>query len=234
MFATTHWSVVLAAASEGSAGADAALEKLCRLYWYPLYAYLRRRGCGEADAQDLVQGFFMQLLQHGSLSRVTRERGKFRSFLLASINLFLADAKDRDRAVKRGGGAKPVALDALEAEERYRLEPADEADSQRIFERRWALTVLEEVMRRLREEYHAAGKADLLEQIQPFLLGDRSHGTYAEIGARLTLSEGAVKMAALRLRQRYAELFREVISETVSDRAEAEEELRYLSSVIAR
>lgn len=176
----------------------------------------------------------MQLLQLGSLARVSRERGKFRSFLLASVNLFLADAKDRDHAAKRGGGVTPVALDALEAEERYRLEPAHEADPQRLFERRWAMTVLEEVMRRLRDEYHAAGKATLLEEIQPFLLGDRSHGTYADIGARLALSEGAVKMAALRLRQRYAELFREVISETVSDRAEAEEELRYLSSVIAR
>jgi RNA polymerase sigma factor (sigma-70 family) len=233
-FTTTHWSVILAAGHDSSPGAHEALEQLCRTYWYPLYAYLRRRGLAEHDAQDVTQGFLTQLLERDSLKFVSQERGKFRSFLLASLNFFLADQRDKAGAGKRGGGLPVISLDGLEAEDRYRLEPSDEQDPERIFERRWALTVLDQVMDRLHAEYQHADKDRLFEHLQPFLLGERSHATYREVGAKLGLSEGAVKMAILRMRQSYRDLFRQVIAETVADRAKVDEELRFLFSVIAR
>src|SRR5438046_4298853 len=144
VFATTHWSVVLAAKEGDSPSVQEALEKLCRTYWYPLYAYLRRRGCTEHDAQDLTQGFFAQLLERRSIQGVEREKGKFRSFLLASLNYYVADVRDRANAQKRGGGREVFSLDAQAAEERYRLEPADERSPDKLFERRWALTLLDQ------------------------------------------------------------------------------------------
>lgn len=234
-FATTDWSVVLAASRQpDSAQAAEALDKLCRMYWYPLYAYLRRRGLTEHDAQDATQGFLTQLLERNSLMSISRERGKFRSFLLASLNFFVADERDKSSAAKRGGGQTVISLDGLAAEKRYRLEPVDEQNAERIFERRWAMTVLDEVMKRLRAEFDGAGKERLFDRLEPFLLGEKSHATYAEIGAELGLSEGAIKMAVMRLRQRYRELFRHVIAETVADPADVDGELQFLFSVISR
>src|ERR1043166_1148159 len=151
-FATTHWSVVLAAGKSDASQANEALEKLCRTYWYPIYAYLRRRGRGEQDAQDLAQGFFAQLLERRSIQGVEREKGKFRSFLLASLNYYVADERDRAHAQKRGGGRQILSFDAHEAEERYRLEPVDERSPDKLFERRWAIALLDQVLVRLAEE----------------------------------------------------------------------------------
>ncbi|MEW6160090.1 MAG: sigma-70 family RNA polymerase sigma factor [Verrucomicrobiota bacterium] len=234
-FTTTHWTVILTLRQkQNSPAAAEALENLCRTYWYPLYAYLRRRGLSEHDAQDITQGFLAQLLERGSFHSVSRDRGKFRSFLLASLNYFLADAHDKASAKKRGGCQKVIALDALSAEERYQLEPLDAQDAERLFERRWALTILDEVMRRIRSEFAASGRQNVLSHVEPFLLGEKSHATYAEAAAQLGLTEGAVKMVVLRLRQRFRELFREVIAETVSEPDEVDEELQYLFAVISR
>lgn len=225
---------MLAAGQSGSAPAHAALEALCRTYWYPLYAYLRRRGSSQADAQDLVQGFLAQLLARDAFAGVSAERGKFRSFLLASLNYYLADQHDKSQAKRRGGGCTLIELDALDAEERYRLEPADEQSPERIYERRWALTVLDNVMTRLGAEYVETHKPELFQRLQNFLQGDKSHGTYAEVAAEFSLSESAIKMAISRLRQRYRELFRAIIAETVEDPSEVEAELRHLFAVIRR
>ena len=234
VFATTHGSVVLAAGQSGSAQAHDAVETLCRTYWYPLYAYLRRRGYSPPDAQDLVQGCLAQLLARDAFAGVSAERGKFRSFLLASLNYYAADQRDKSGAARRGGGRTFIELDALDAEERYRLEPADEQSAERIYERRWALTVLDEVMSRLRTEFAEAHKAELFHRLGHFLQGDKSHGTYAEVAAEFGLSESAIKMAVSRLRQRYRELFRAIIAETVADPSEVEAELRHLFAVISR
>src|SRR6266704_6836650 len=165
IFATTHWSVILAAKEGDSPSAQEALEKLCRAYWYPIYAYLRRRGCGEHDAQDLTQGFFAQLLERRSIQGVEREKGKFRSFLLASLNYFVADERDRANAQKRGGGREIFSLDVQEAEQRYRLEPADEHSPEKIFEHRWAMTLLDQVLARLGQEFTDAGKRKLFNRL---------------------------------------------------------------------
>ena len=169
-FTTTHWSVVIAAGKGDAPQAIEALEKLCRTYWYPIYAYLRRRGCGEQDAQDLTQGFFAQLLERRSIQGVERDQGKFRSFLLASLNYYVADERDRANAQKRGGGHQVLSLDVQEAEQRYRLEPADERSPEKIFERRWAMALLDQVLARLGQEFADAGKRKLFEQLQGFLV----------------------------------------------------------------
>lgn len=233
LFATTHWSVVLLAGGSTSPDAQAALAQLCQTYWYPLYAYARRRGHNEHDAKDLVQGFFAQLFEHQSIRRVARDRGKFRSFLLGSLNFFIADQRDLARAQKRGGGREIVSIDETDAEGRYGLEPVDERSPDQIFERRWAMTVLEQVLAVLEKEYRASNKAKLFGELRFFLLGDKSHGTYAEVGSRIGLSEAAVKMAVSRLRQRYRELFREVIAQTVAEPGDVEEEIRHLLAALA-
>ena len=232
-FATTHWSVVLAAGETASPQAAQALEKLCRAYWYPLYAYLRRRGYGEQDAQDLTQGFFARLLERNDLEAVGRQKGKFRSFLLAALNHFLSDEWDRERAQKRGGGQTFISLDDQTAEERYRLEPADELNPEKIYERRWALTLLEQVLRQLEAEFAATGKRQLFEQLKVFLLEDKGVGSYADTAARLEMTEGALRVAVHRLRQRYGELFRDEIAHTVARPEEIEEEVRHLLSVLS-
>src|SRR5262245_33472371 len=165
-FATTHWSVVLAAGRGDTAQAAEALQKLCRAYWYPLYAYARRRGHGAHDAEDLVQGFFARLIEKEILRGLERDAGRFRSFLLKCFDRFAGDEKDRAQRLKRGGGQEVLSLDAAMAEERYRLEPADLLDPKKIFERRWALTVLEQVLARLRAQLEADGKAQLFEHLQ--------------------------------------------------------------------
>ena len=228
MFATTHWSVVLAAGEPNSTQAAQALEKLCRTYWYPIYAYLRRRGCGEQDAQDLSQGFFAQLLERRSIQAVEREKGKFRSFLLASLNYYVADERDRANAQKRGGGREVLSLDVQEAEQRYRLEPADERSPDKLFERRWAMTLLDQVLARLAEEFSAAGKPELFNRLNPYLVEGSGEKTYAETAREGGMTEEAVKKAVQRMRRRYHQLFREEIAQTVASPAEVDEELRHL------
>ena len=233
VFATTHWSVVLAAGQSTDTQASEALEQLCHTYWYPLYAYVRREGYNPADAQDLTQGFFARLLARDSLAQVGPQKGKFRSFLLAALRHFLSDQRNRARAVKRGGGAEVLSLDAQEAEERYRLEPVDRLDAERIYERRWALTLLEQALTRLRDENAAAGKAELFEQLRGFVAGD-SDVSCGEAAPQLGLTESAVKSTLHRLRQRYRELVREEIAHTVDDPAEIEPEIRYLIGVMSQ
>jgi RNA polymerase sigma-70 factor (ECF subfamily) len=233
LFTTTHWSVILAAANQETPEAAAALESLCRAYWYPLYAYVRREGHNPADAQDLTQGFFAGLLARNSLLRVAPEKGKFRSFLLASMRHFLSDQRDRARTAKRGGGQEVLSLDAQEAEERYHLEPVDRLDAERIYERRWAMTLLEQALSRLREETIAAGKADAFAALRDFVAGENDISC-AEAAAQLGLTEGAVKSAVHRLRQRYRELVREEIARTVTDPEEIDEEIRYLITVMSQ
>jgi RNA polymerase sigma-70 factor (ECF subfamily) len=212
-----------------------ALEKLCRTYWYPLYVYLRRRGCGEQDAQDLAQGFFAQLLERRAIQGVEREKGKFRSFLLASLNYFLADERDRAKAQKRGGGREVLSLDAQEAEQRYRLEPVDERSPEKVFEYRWAMTLLDQVLARLGQEFTEAGKRELFERLQAFLVeGTGETGEiYAEVAQEVGLTEEAVKKAVQRMRRRYHQLFRDEIAQTLASPAELDEELRHLRAVLS-
>jgi RNA polymerase sigma factor (sigma-70 family) len=225
---------VLAAGGLAGSEASGALEKLCQTYWYPLYAYLRRRGHGEHDAQDLTQGFFAHLLERRALERIDRDKGRFRSFLLASMNYFLANERDRAMAQKRGGGHTVVSLDADEAEQRYRLEPMDTRTPDNVFEHRWAMTLLDQVLARLKEEFTRAQKKELFDHLQPFLVEGNGEQTYAEAARQTALSEDAFKKAVQRMRRRYHELFREEIAQTVASAGDVEEELRYLCAVLAR
>ena len=232
-FATTHWSVVLTAAREDSQGARPALEQLCRTYWYPLYAFARRTGCSPDDAKDLTQGFFAKLLEKQYLADVDPELGRFRSFLLASFKHFAVHERDRARAKKRGGGHVAVTIEVQDAEARYALEPVHNTTAELIFERRWALTLLERILDRLGDEYAAAGKADRFEQLKGVLTGDAALSAYAVIGNHLDLSEGAVKVAAHRLRRRYRKLLRAEIARTVLSPHEVDDELRHLLNVLS-
>ena len=231
-FATTHWTVVLTAQRQDSSRAFDALSQLCQTYWYPLYAYVRRRGYDPHDAQDLTQEFFARLLEKDYLGSVAREKGKFRSFLLASMNHFLAKEWNRAHRQKRGGGCAIVSLQDDSAENRYRQEPAAGLAADQLFDRRWAMTLLESAMTRLRQESIDGGKAPLFEELKVFISGGRTEEGYAGVAARLNLSEGALKVAAHRLRKRYGEILREEIAQTVSSAEEVEEEIRYLFQVL--
>jgi len=231
-FATTHWSVVVAASDQNSPKKVDALEKLCRAYWYPLYAFIRREGYHPQDAQDLTQGFFTRLLEKNYLAHMDRQKGRFRSFLLAALKHFLSDEQDKARAQKRGGGQALISLDEQTAEGRYRLEPADVMSAEKLFERRWALTLLEQARTRLRNEYVAAGKAEFYDQLS-IMEAEEKKGTYAESAACLGTTESAIKSAVPRLRRRYAELVREEIAHTVNSPSEIDEEIRYLIAVIS-
>jgi DNA-directed RNA polymerase specialized sigma24 family protein len=233
-FVTTHWSVVLASADQESPQARAALEELCRTYWYPLYCYVRRRGYSHEDAQDLTQGFLLQLLERHSFAHVDASKGRFRSFLLAGLNYFLSDQRERAAAQKRGGGRSTLSfVDAQAADERYRLEPVDERSPDKLFERRWALTLLDQVFGRLEHELREAGKAELFQRLRVFLVEGPGEENYAEVGAELGMSGEAVRKAVQRMRQRYHELFRDEIAHTVAGPAQVEEELRYLYAIMA-
>src|SRR2546430_7258053 len=232
-FATTHWSVVLAANQQTSPQGTEALEKLCRAYWYPLYAFIRRCGYDSHGAQDLTQGFFTRLLEKNYLAQADRQKGRFRSFLLAALKHFLSDEQDKARAQKRGGGQALISLDEQTAEGRYRLEPADVMSAEKLFERRWALTLLEQARSRLREEYVAAGKAEFYNQVKILEGEEKSRVTYAELAARLGTTESAIKSAVPRLRRRYAELVREEIAHTVNNPNEIDVEIRHLIAVIS-
>lgn len=234
VFVTTHWSVVLSARQKDSPQSVAALETLCRSYWYPLYAYVRRQGQGPHDAQDLTQEFFARLLQKDYLKAAAREKGRFRTFLIVALKRFLANEWDRARAQKRGGGQVAVPLDTELAEQRYRVEPAEGATADRLFERRWALTLLDQTMARLREEFTSTGKAKEFDRLKACLTAERGEISYAEIAAALDMSEGAARVAVHRLRRRFREVFREEIANTVSRPEEIEDEVRYLVGVLAQ
>lgn len=232
-FRTTHWSVVLAAHGEGSPGGEEAMAKLCCAYWYPLYAYVRRRGYTPHDAQDLTQEFFARLLEKQVLSAVRRERGKFRWFLLSALKRFLANEWNREHAAKRGGGRVVLSLDEQTAENRYRFEIADDSTPERLFDRSWAVTLLEGAQLQLQQEYTSSDRGPVFERFKVFLSGDRAPMTLAEAGAGLGMSEGAAKVAVHRLRQRFRECLREQIAQTVSTPAEVDEEIRQLFAVFA-
>ena len=229
-FPTTRWTLVVAAGDHRRKEASSALVSLCESYWYPLYAYLRRRGYPADQAQDLTQEFFMRVLEGRYLDRANPEKGRFRSFILASLKFFVADENDRDRAQKRGGGML-VPLEFSSGEERYQREPAHDETPERIFERRWALSVLERVVERLRDEFVQHGRPEQFERLKVFLLG-QSDAPYAALAGEMKTSEGALKVAIHRLRKRYRHLFREEIADTVADPADVESELQYLASVL--
>ncbi len=231
-FRSTIWADVQMAGRSESPAAQVALEKLCHTYWYPLYAYVRRQGYAAEQAQDLTQEFFYRVLQKQYFSAADPARGRFRAFLLASLKNFLAKEWQSSQAQKRGGGATIFSLDAASAEERYQHEPAVTQTPETIYEQRWAYALLEQVLVRLREEFAEADKTERFEELSAFLLEDAAD-SQAEIGARLGLSESAVKSAVHRLRQRYGELLREEIAKTVSDPGEVEAEIRLLLAVFA-
>lgn len=230
-FTTTHWSVVLAA-SGSSPAAEEALEKLCRTYWWPLYGFVRRQGYGPEEAQDLTQGFFALLLERRDLDVVRREKGRLRSYLLVSLKNFLAKARRRELALKRGEGRALVPLDEMVARERADLEPADNLTADRIYERRWALTLLEQVFTRLESEYRSAGNAKLFDSLKEFLSDEPGRRSQAEVAAELGTTENAVKQAFHRLRQRYRQLLHNEIAQTVAVPGDVEGELRHFISVL--
>jgi RNA polymerase sigma-70 factor (ECF subfamily) len=232
-FCTTHWSVVLLAGEEPSTQAAEALEKLCLTYWYPLYAYTRRLGYDPPDAQDLTQGFFARLLEKGALQSVERRKGKFRSFLLASLNHFLANERDRARAAKRGGGQIPVPLDADQAEDRYRQEPHSDLTPERIFERQWALAVLARALDRLGDEFSGTGRAQHFALLKSFLTSETTDGAYAAAAAQLNVSSGYVAVTVHRMRQRYRELVRAEVADTVASPGEIDDEMRSLFAALS-
>jgi RNA polymerase sigma-70 factor (ECF subfamily) len=232
-FVTTHWSVVLKAGHTDTPRARDALARLCQTYWYPLYAHVRRRGYSQHDAEDLTQEFFARLLASDFIAQASRERGRFRSFLLTALGHFLADEWDRIRAQKRGGDRQIIPLEVETAETRYRLEPADHLTPEKAYERRWARTLLAHVVGQLRHEYEEGGKAELFDGLKGCLTLARSGVPYAELAGQLNMGEGALRVAVHRLRQRYRELLRAEIANTVADPGEVEEELRHLFSVLA-
>jgi RNA polymerase sigma factor (sigma-70 family) len=231
VFATTHWSVVLTAQGESPA-AQEALDKLCRIYWWPLYGFVRRQGYTPEEAQDLTQGFFALLLERKDLDAVRREKGRLRSYLLASLKNFLAKAHRRAMTVKRGEGRPLVPLEDLLARERAGLEPADRLSADKVYERRWALTLLEQVLARLEEEYRAAGNASLFNRLKELLADEPGHPSQADIAGEVAMTENAVKQAFHRLRQRYRLLLHEEIAHTVAVPGDVEDELRHFISVL--
>jgi RNA polymerase sigma-70 factor (ECF subfamily) len=231
-FATTHWSVVLAAGDDGSPTASEALERLCRTYWGPLYAYVRRQGHEVHEAQDLTQEFFARLLEKHYLGLADPARGRFRTFLLTSLQNFLRNEWKSASRQKRGGGQAILPLDLESAEGGYATDPADGLTPEIIFEKRWAAALLDQVLRRLGEDYAAVGKGPLFEQLKIFVWGEKNQASYAQMAVELGLSEGAVKVAVHRLRTRYRELLRAEVASTVADPAEIDEELRHLIAMV--
>ncbi len=229
-FATTRWTVVLAAGDRSTPNADVALEELCRTYWYPLYAYVRRHGHSREDAEDLTQSFFARFLQKNYLEKLRAEHGKFRAFLIASLKHFLANEWDRSSRQKRGGGVPPLSLDWQDADTRYQIDPADNLSPDKIYDRAWAVTLLERVITRLRQENAAEGRALLFDRLKTCLTLGRSDIPYTEAAYGLGMTEGAVRVAVHRMRRRYRELLREEIGQTLSDPSQMEEEMRALFS----
>jgi DNA-directed RNA polymerase specialized sigma24 family protein len=227
-FATTHWTVVLAAGQGSTPQADHALEELCRTYWYPLYAYVRRRGHTHEDAEDLTQGFFARFLERNYLEGLTSEKGRFRAFLLASLKHFLANEWDRAHRQKRSAATPNLSLDWQGADTRYQINVPDDLTPDKIYDREWALALLERVITRLRDECAANEQSQLFDQLKPFLTVDKAAVPYAQAAAGLNLAEGAVRVAVHRLRKRYRGLLRDEITQTLADPAQVEEEMRTL------
>jgi RNA polymerase sigma factor (sigma-70 family) len=230
-FTTTHWSVVLEAQGESPA-AQEALEKLCRTYWRPIFAFLRRQGFRPEEAEDITQGFFAQLLERRKFSALRKEKGRLRSFLLGALKYFLADEQRRAMAIKRGKGQRFISLEELRADERIDMEPSDPMTAEMIYERRWALTVLEQVLSRLKDEYRTAGNAALFDSLKQLLPDEPGSPSQAEIATQLGMTENAIRQAFYRFRQRYQSLLREEIANTVATPADIEDELRHLIAVL--
>ncbi len=230
-FATTQWSQVLAAQQGSTRQSRAALESLCSAYWYPLYAYVRRHGYDPEDACDLTQGFFEHLLETDLLQIADPSRGKFRSFLLTSLKNFLAHERERAGALKRGGGETPISLDADQAETRFNLEPADERTPEVLYERQWAITLMERAMTALRKAAEENGDPERFGQLKAYLTGSEPHIPHKEVAERLGMSEGSVRVAIHRMRKQYGEVLRHEIAETVADAEQVDDELRYLLTV---
>jgi RNA polymerase sigma-70 factor (ECF subfamily) len=232
-FATTHWSLVLAAGDSASPDSTEALESLCRMYWFPLYALVRRTGRSPEDAEDLVQGFFAYVLEKHVVDKARQEVGRFRSFLLATFRHYLSQEHKRKQAQKRGGDRTLVSLDVSRAEQWLIAEPSTILSPDILYERHWAATVVNEALELLRQEYETEGKRRLFDAIHPYLQGERGQRSYAELGATLGLSESAVKSSVFRLRRRSRELLRAVVARTVSDPREVDEELRQLMAILS-
>ena len=224
-FDTTQWTLVVAAGDSQHPGSREALADLCRSYWYPLYAYLRRRGYPREEAEDLVQGFFTQLLDKNYIKAADKERGRFRSFLLASLKNFAANEWDRKKAEKRGGAATTLSLDFETAEGRYHIEPVDEQTPEQVFDRDWAVSQLEHVLERMRSEGAGGERFELL---KGFLTGEGEDIRYKDAAVRLGMTEGAVKVAVHRLRQRFGSLLRDEVARTLNDSADVDDEIRHL------
>jgi len=233
-FLTTRWSVVLVSAQSQAPGSKGAFADLCKLYWYPLYAFIRHRGHSPEDAEDLVQGFFLHLVEHRTLSRVDRSKGKFRSFLLASLQKYLSDEADRARCLKRGGGAEFVHLDQEGAEDRYQFEPVDTLSPEKIFDARWAMALIGEALNRLDREYDSQGKATTFQALRVFLdpINTKSLPSYEEVAAQLEVSVGALKTLIHRLRKQYTAFVREEVSRTVSNSADVDAEIHQLCEAL--
>jgi RNA polymerase sigma-70 factor (ECF subfamily) len=231
-FNTTHWSVVLSAGGGSLPGASEALEKLCRAYWYPLYTFARRQGNSPEDAQDLTQDFFARLLQKNYLEKADPSRGKFRTFLLSSFKNFLVNEWKRAGRLKRGGGLAFLSIDANEAEDRYAVEAFDAPTPDAEYEVRWAVTMIEQVLTALGEEFRSVDKASLFEELKGYIWGDKSIASYAEIAGQANLSEANVKVTVHRLRQRFRELLRAEVANTVARQEDIDGELRHLISVL--
>jgi RNA polymerase sigma factor (sigma-70 family) len=233
-FHTTRWSAVLLSAQSQAPGSQTALDELCRLYWYPIYAFVRRRGNSPEYAQDLTQGFFLHLLERKALRQVSPLKGKFRSFLLASLQNYLSNEADREGSVKRGGKTKFVPLDLECAEERYRLGSVDFLTAEKIFDARWAMTLLDGAMSRLRQEYAAREKTSAFETLEPFLdpINSKAALSYEQVANALQVSVGSVKTLIHRLRKQYASLLREEVARTVCDSGEVDEEIHSLCEAL--
>ena len=230
-FSTTHWSVVLEAQGRSPA-AQEALEKLCQTYWRPVYSFVRRQGVGSEEAEDLTQGFFALLLERRDFDAVRKEKGRLRSYLLTSLKHFLASEQRRAMTVKRGKGQRLVPLEELSANDQSEIEPADHLSADRLYERRWALTLMDQVLRRLKEEYQSAGNAELFDCLKQLLPDEPGAPSRAEIAGQLGMTENAVRQALHRFRQRYQLLLREEISNTVAIASDIEDELRHLIAVL--
>jgi DNA-directed RNA polymerase specialized sigma24 family protein len=232
-FKTTQGSVVLASDQTDTPTVRAALERLCQTYWYPPYVYIRRLGSSPPEAQDLTQAFFERVLEERYWQQVEQDKGRFRAFLLTALKRFLTDQRAPERAAERGGNKTVLSVDTQTAEERYRLEPVDTMSADRLYERRWAFTVLERARNALRQEFVAAGKGDLYERLNALEIGEANERSYAEIGGRFGLSESEVKSGVMRLRRRYGDHLRQEISQTVATAAVVDLEIRHLMAAIA-
>jgi DNA-directed RNA polymerase specialized sigma24 family protein len=232
-FVTTHWSVVISARGAASPQSDGALEKLCRAYWYPLYAFARWRGCGAHDAEDLTQDFFAKLLQKRYLDAVERERGRFRTFLLVAFKRFMADEWDRARAQKRGGNLTAISFDTGLAERLYQNEPAPRLPAEKMYEQRWALALIERSMARLRTEFEAAGKGGEFERLKGFLAAGKTEVPPPALATEMGLNDGALRVAVHRLRKRFRQIFREEIAHTVASEEDVDQEVRHLLMVLS-